>query len=67
MADDLITLLVELKEQDCLRVTGEWLEAGENPLKIIEDARQAMQSVGQRLADNVYFISDLIYSGEILK
>ena len=67
MADDLITLLVELKEQDCLRVTGEWLEAGENPLKIIEDARQAMQIVGQRLADNVYFIPDLIYSGEILK
>jgi 5-methyltetrahydrofolate--homocysteine methyltransferase len=67
VTDDLIKLLVALKEQDCLRVTRERLGAGENPLKIIEDARRAMQIVGQRFADNTYFIPDLIYSGEILK
>jgi len=67
MTDNLITLLVELKEQDCLRVTGERLEAGEDPHKIIEDAREAMAIVGQRFADNVYFIPDLVYSGKILE
>ena len=67
MTDSLITLLVELKEQDCLRVTGERLEAGEDPHKIIEDAREAMAIVGQRFADNVYFIPDLVYSGKILE
>ncbi|MBA7653020.1 Methionine synthase [subsurface metagenome] len=67
MTDNLITLLVELKEQDCLRVTGERLEAGEDPHKIIEDAREAMEIVGQRFADNVYFIPDLVYSGKILE
>ncbi len=67
MTDNLITLLVELKEQDCLRVTGERLEAGEDPHKIIEDAREAMKIVGQRFADNVYFIPDLVYSGKILE
>ena len=67
MTDNLITLLVELKEQDCLRITGERLEAGEDPHKIIEDAREAMAIVGQRFADNVYFIPDLVYSGKILE
>ena len=67
MTDNLITLLVELKEQDCLRVTGERLEAGEDPHKIVEDAREAMEIVGQRFADNVYFIPDLVYSGKILE
>lgn len=67
MTENLITLLVELKEQDCLRVTGERLEAGEDPHKIIEDAREAMEIVGQRFADNVYFIPDLVYSGKILE
>lgn len=67
MTDNLITLLVELKEQDCLRVTGERLEAGEDPHKIVEDAREAMKIVGQRFADNVYFIPDLVYSGKILE
>ena len=67
MTDNLITLLVELKEQDCLRVTGERLEAGEDPHKIIADSREAMEIVGQRFADNVYFIPDLVYSGKILE
>ncbi len=67
MTENLITLLVELKEQDCLRVTGERLEAGEDPHKIVEDAREAMKIVGQRFADNVYFIPDLVYSGKILE
>ena len=43
------------------------MSAGEEPLKILDDARHGMEIVGKRFADSEYFIPDLVYSGEILK
>lgn len=67
MPEDLVTLLSELKEQDALRVAQERLNAGEDPLKILDDTKKAMQMVGQRFSDGRYFIPDLVYSGKILE
>ncbi len=43
------------------------LDAGEDPLGILDDARKALEIVGSRFASGEYFIPDLVYSGEILK
>jgi len=67
MAEDLITFLSDLKEQDTLRVTEERLNSGEDPLDILNDAKQAMQIVGERFSSGTYFIPDLVYSGKILE
>lgn len=67
MGDDLVTFLSELREQDALRVTEERLNAGEDPVKILEDTRRAMLTVGQRFSEGKYFIPDLVYSGKILE
>ena len=67
MAKDLVRILADLKEQEALKVVKDRLSAGEEPLKILDDARKGMEIVGKRFADSEYFIPDLVYSGEILK
>lgn len=67
MAGDLVSLLAELKEDEVLKVVADRLNTNEDPVKILDDARSAMEIVGKRFADGEYFIPDLVYSGEILK
>ena len=67
MAKDLVNTLADLKEQEALKIVKDRLDAGEDPLKILEDARKGMEIVGNRFASSEYFIPDLVYSGEILK
>jgi 5-methyltetrahydrofolate--homocysteine methyltransferase len=67
MAKDLISTLADLKEKEALEIVEDRLGAGEDPLKILDDARRAVEIVGKRFADCEYFIPDLVYSGEILK
>ena len=67
MAGDLVNTLADLKEQEVIKIAKDRLSAGEEPLKILDDARKAMGIVGKRFADGQYFIPDLVYSGEILK
>ena len=67
MTEDLVKALADLEEKEALRMVKERLDAGVNPLEIIEDSRKGVETVGKRFADNEYFIPDLVYSGEILK
>jgi methanogenic corrinoid protein MtbC1 len=67
MAGDLVNTLANLKEQEVIKIVKDRLSAGEEPLKILGDARKGMGIVGKRFADGQYFIPDLVYSGEILK
>jgi methanogenic corrinoid protein MtbC1 len=67
MAANLVNALADLKEEEALKIVKDRLGAGEEPLKILEDARKGMEIVGKRFADSEYFMPDLVYSGEILK
>ncbi len=67
MAEDLVRAIVDLHEEEALTITKERLGAGEDPLKLLEDSRNAMGIVGKRFEDGDYFIPDLVYSGEILR
>jgi methanogenic corrinoid protein MtbC1 len=67
MSGDLVNLLADLREAEVLKLARERLDAGEEPLKILEDSRKAMEIVGKRFADGEYFLPELVYSGELLK
>ena len=67
MAKDLVSALADLKEKEALQIVQERLNAGDDPLGILNDARRAVEIVGKRFSDCEYFIPDLVYSGEILK
>lgn len=65
--NDLVKALADLKEEEALRIAKETLIAGEDPLNILDDCRNAMSIVGKRYEEGSYFISGLIMAGEILK
>jgi methanogenic corrinoid protein MtbC1 len=67
MADDLVSRLADLKEKEALQIVQDRLNAGEDPLAILDDARRALEVVGERFSNKEYFIPDLVYSGEIVK
>lgn len=67
MAEDLVKTLADLKEKEVLKIVQDRLGTGEDPLKILDDARRAVEIVGKRFSEGEYFIPDLVYSGEILK
>jgi methanogenic corrinoid protein MtbC1 len=67
MAKDLVKTLADLKEKEALKIVEDRLRTGEDPLKILDDAKRAVEIVGKRFSDGEYFIPELVYSGEILK
>lgn len=66
MAEDLVKALVDLSEEEALKIVQERLDAGDAPLKILDDARSAMTIIGDRFSEGEYFIPELVYSGEIM-
>lgn len=67
MAKDLTKALADLKEDEAIAIVQEKLNAGANPMDILNEAGKGMETVGSRFAKGEYFIPDLVYSGEILK
>lgn len=67
MSGDLVNLLADLKDKEALELVKQRLDAGEDPLKILEDSRKGMEVVGKRFADDEYFLPELVFSGELLK
>ena len=67
MGEELVRVIADLKEEMALEITKKRLGSGEDPAKILEDARNALVLVGKRFETREYFIPDLIYSGEILR
>jgi methanogenic corrinoid protein MtbC1 len=67
MSGDLVNLLADLKDKEVLELVKQRLDAGEDPLKILEDSRKGMEIVGQRFAADEYFLPELVFSGDLLK
>ena len=67
MNDDLVALISGLKQKEAIEVTERRLKSGEDPLKILDDGKKAMQIVGRRFSEGTYFIPDLVFSGKILE
>ncbi len=62
-----MNLMVDLKEQEALDLTTKSLEQGVDPVDILAYARKGVGLVGEKFANGVYFIPDLVFAGEILK
>lgn len=67
MSEALATMLAELKEKETLEEIGKALNAGTDPLKLVEGLRDGMSEVGRLFEEKEYFLSELIMSAEIFK
>ncbi len=67
MNDKLINLMADLQEEETMKMVNALIEAGVDPVTILDDARNAMEIVGKRFERCEYFIPDLMMAGEILQ
>ncbi|MFX1407708.1 MAG: B12-binding domain-containing protein [Promethearchaeota archaeon] len=62
--DEISEAIKELEEQKVLKLVKERLDAGEDPIKILEACRFGMTEIGRDAGDTI-FLTDLIMAGEI--
>jgi methanogenic corrinoid protein MtbC1 len=63
----LIAAITDLQEEMALALVRQRLDAGDDPLLIIEDCQEGMRQVGVRYERNEYYLAGLIMAGEIFR
>jgi methylmalonyl-CoA mutase cobalamin-binding domain/chain len=63
----LAQLVADLEEDIVLALVQQRLDAGDDPLQIIDECNEGMREVGQRYEKGEYFVAGLIMSGEIFR
>jgi 5-methyltetrahydrofolate--homocysteine methyltransferase len=67
MPDDLVDAMVNMREAEAMELAQKMLDAGEDPLQVLEHCREALKIVGKQFETGKYFLPELILSGEMLK
>jgi len=67
MAGEIGNLLVELEEDKVLDSVRASLDAGVEPMAVVEELRNGMSEIGKRFEAREYYLSELIMSAEIFK
>ena len=67
MSKQLVDAMVHMGEQQAIDLAKRMLDEGENPLKVLELCREALEIVGKQFEAGKYFLPELILSGEMLK
>lgn len=67
MANELVDAMADMREQQAIDLSKKMLEAGEDPLVVLEHCRKALEIVGKRFETGKYFLPELIMAGEMLK
>jgi len=65
--NELVDAMANMREQEALRLAKKMLDEGQDPLKILELCREAVEFVGKQFELGEYFLPELIMAGEILK
>jgi len=66
MTQQLIDAMVEMREDDALKIVDELLAQGTEPLSILDACRDAMQVIGKKFETGEMFIPELMLGGEML-
>lgn len=69
MADlqDLFNAIVDMQEQDASALTKQHLEKGDPALDIFDCYQEALAEIGKRFEEQLYFIPELIMSGQMMQ
>jgi trimethylamine corrinoid protein len=66
MSEQLVNAIADMKEEEAISLVNEMVEGDSDPVEILDDARKAMDIVGQRYEKGDYFLPELMLAGEIL-
>ena len=64
--ETLTQAIVEMEEDRAMALTRQLLEAGTAPMAIFEAYQNALMEVGKRFEKGIYFIPELILSGNMM-
>lgn len=64
--EKLIQLIADLEEEDAIELVQELINAGKNPLDIVDICHMGMREVGRLYEQGTYYITGLIMAGEIM-
>ena len=67
MRDEFIRAVVEMEEDEALRLVRAMLDGGTDPQLILDACKDAMGLVGTRYEAREYFLPELIIAGELMK
>jgi len=66
MSKELIEAITEMREGDAVEITRKLLDAGTDPVQVLDACREAMGIIGKRFETGDCFIPELMLAGEIL-
>jgi len=67
MPSELVTAMITMKEPDALQAAEKMLNAGVDPLKVLEECREAVEIVGKEFEAGKFYLPELILAGRMLK
>ena len=63
----LVEAISEMREEEAFALAKAMLERGEDPIRVLELCREAMDIVGKRFEQQEYFLPELVLAGEMLE
>ncbi|MBN1579967.1 MAG: cobalamin-dependent protein [Anaerolineae bacterium] len=66
MSQELIDAIIDMREDDALKMTNQLLDGGASPADILSACKEAMEVIGNRFECGEAFIPELILAGEML-
>jgi methanogenic corrinoid protein MtbC1 len=67
MSKELIDAVVDMREEDAVKLAEKLLNSGADPLGLLDDCRAALGIIGDRFAAGECFVPELILAGEMLR
>lgn len=67
MSKELVDAVVDMREDDAIKIAENLLNSGANPLSLLDDCREALGIIGGKFAAGECFVPELILAGEMLR
>ncbi|KXB04090.1 hypothetical protein AKJ49_02355 [candidate division MSBL1 archaeon SCGC-AAA382A03] len=67
MMGELSESLADLEEEKTLNIVKERIDVGEEPIEILEDCRDSMETIGDKFESGEFFLAELVMAAEIFQ
>jgi methanogenic corrinoid protein MtbC1 len=67
MSQELVNLVVDMQEEEAIKLAEKLLNEGADALSLLDDCRTALGIIGDRFASGECFVPELILAGEMLR
>jgi methanogenic corrinoid protein MtbC1 len=66
MSQQLVEAIADMREEDALKLVREMVESDSDPVAILDSTRKALDLVGKRYEEGIYYLPELMLAGEMM-